>query len=224
MHSSEHSMTRQNLRRVFRPSKFIQASEFSRLRGKPSTKYLPPSQPCSLIACSTRPTVTSEGTSFPSLIRASMSSPISEPGRLRSALRRSPALRCLYPNCSTMRAEKVPLPHPGPPRTKTTSGPGGHSSWKTQRMKSSISTLFPLEPERPAAPKRVSMSPSEIFATSFSTEASSDTCRAPPVSFSKERKVATMPSCTGRWSSGIGQTRWGTWSKGVVGGAREERA
>mmetsp|Transcript_91199 Transcript_91199/g.258228 ORF Transcript_91199/g.258228 Transcript_91199/m.258228 type:complete len:218 (+) Transcript_91199:214-867(+) len=135
MHSSEHSMTRQNCRRVFIPRMLSQAAAFSTFRGKPSTKNLPLSQPRRRISASKSSTVTSEGTILPSLMQLSMSSPALEPDLWRSARRRSPALRWAKPNRSTIRVENVPLPQPGPPSTKTTSGPVRPSSPAAARPK-----------------------------------------------------------------------------------------
>mmetsp|Transcript_7520 Transcript_7520/g.12778 ORF Transcript_7520/g.12778 Transcript_7520/m.12778 type:complete len:200 (+) Transcript_7520:1144-1743(+) len=89
------------------------------LRGKPSTrKRLPP---LASMAAASNLTVTSTGTILPSLMYSSMSCPRGDP-ELRSARNKSPADKCTYPCASTILLHCVPLPAPGPPKTKTTAG------------------------------------------------------------------------------------------------------
>ena len=49
-----------------------------------------------------------------------MSSPYFSPGRFCSARNKSPALKWIKPYCFTNKSHWVPLPDPGPPRTKIT--------------------------------------------------------------------------------------------------------
>mmetsp|Transcript_23402 Transcript_23402/g.54677 ORF Transcript_23402/g.54677 Transcript_23402/m.54677 type:complete len:202 (-) Transcript_23402:168-773(-) len=91
----------------------------SSLRGNPSTRKR--DLPLFRIALRNKLTVTSTGTIWPSLIIVAIIAPSSD-SLATSARRRSPADRCVQPKSLTMLAHCVPLPHPGPPRTKTTHG------------------------------------------------------------------------------------------------------
>mmetsp|Transcript_47718 Transcript_47718/g.139075 ORF Transcript_47718/g.139075 Transcript_47718/m.139075 type:complete len:241 (+) Transcript_47718:3955-4677(+) len=122
MQASEHSKNKVNLTSAFSPITVFHARKLSSLRGNPSTRYFPCSQPWRRMACSINTTVISAGTSFPPLMQSSMSWPYWEPSRDRSSRRRSPALRCTYPYVRDMREHWVPLPAPGPPSTNTTCG------------------------------------------------------------------------------------------------------
>ena len=99
---------------------FSQVERFSMLRGNPSIKKRPPSNPTFFIAFSRSMTVISLGTIFPYTIFFSMISPYWDPGVFRSSRKRSPAERCVNLNSLWMRSLCVPLPEPGPPKINTT--------------------------------------------------------------------------------------------------------
>ena len=96
---------------------FCQHSRFIMSRGKPSTRNLSP--PLLVIAFLNSRTVTSAGTIFPSRMKVLIISARGEPDSL-SARSKSPALKWINPKSFTILAQLVPLPLPGPPRTKTT--------------------------------------------------------------------------------------------------------
>ncbi|OSX78523.1 hypothetical protein BU14_0107s0031 [Porphyra umbilicalis] len=81
----------------------------------------PPPPPARRIASWRSRTVTSDGTMSPARSIASMAAPPGV-GRAASARSSSPADRCTAPERAARAVERVPLPLPGPPMTKTMAG------------------------------------------------------------------------------------------------------
>mmetsp|Transcript_20852 Transcript_20852/g.52175 ORF Transcript_20852/g.52175 Transcript_20852/m.52175 type:complete len:278 (-) Transcript_20852:1635-2468(-) len=122
MTASEHSNEIAKRMLTLAPRVRFQPSILSKLRGKPSITYFPPSQPrFSMACCKSRNTISTD-TNLPFLKQSSINSPISDPGLFRSSRNKSPALRCWKPKDGEMRLHCVPFPAPGPPSMKITDG------------------------------------------------------------------------------------------------------
>ena len=99
--------------------------------------------PLAVMAALIRPTVTSTGTIFPSLMYSLIMSACGPPAA-RSARSRSPALKWQKPSCISATSHMVPFPAPGPPSTKTTLGLRGSVSWSVTVGAGATAFLYTL--------------------------------------------------------------------------------
>merc|ERR1719483_472035 len=134
---------------TFSPITFVHPDRLSSLRGNPSIRKLFLS--LLVMARSSREQVISTGTMVPLVMWCSINSPYREPGLALSALSKSPADKCTWPNCSTILAHWVPFPAPGPPKTKITLGKPMTRLLK--QLLYNFSTLGSLSSSRPSQDK-----------------------------------------------------------------------